>query len=263
VILTLISWNTNGLLARMEKGDLIPLLHHNPEIVCFQETRVAPPDVAEWLRTLYGYRSWFSPLWEDRYYGVGMIARISPKAVSFSAGDPRTDGQGRIMLADFQAFTLINVYVPAGDGGAGATGKKLAFLDGLLDTVARLQNRGSPVVVCGDFCIAHTDQDLSDPAIRMGYRNPGMTVEERARLDRLIGLGFIDPFRMIDRENVASAGWRTGHGLRQQDLCWRRDYFFISSELRDRLKSCSALKDVRGFDHNPVLIEFEIAEDTG
>lgn len=259
MILTLVSWNANGLAARMERGDLIPLLRHNPEIVCFQETKIAPSDIRERLRLLHGYQSWFSPLWRDRYCGVGMIARLTPRPVSFAAPAPLIDGKGRVMTADFLPFTLFNVYVPAGDGKQSGMEEKLAFLDSLLDAVGRLCEAGRPVVLCGDFAIAHTDRDLWNPEEGCPSRC-GTTREERGRLDRLVEMGFTDTLRLFNARPDAFTWWYTGHGLRQQGRGWRLDYFFVSGDLKDRVRGCSILKGIRGSDHCPVCLELEIAE---
>jgi len=262
MILTLISWNSTGLIARMEKGELSPLLRHNPEIVCLQDTRIAGTAVPDRLRSIHGYYSHFSELWRGMDNGVGMISRISPKAVTFGAGDPRTDGQGQVMTADFGIFSLVNAYVPVGDGKPFSMNDKLSFLDGLLDTIVRLQELNRPVIVCGDFNIAHTDQDLRNPD-ESGPGITGTTVEERSRLDRLIGLRFFDALRLFDQRADAFTCWNSSKNLRQQGTGWRGDYFFVSNDLRDNVRGCSVIEGIQGSNHCPISLELEVAEPAG
>jgi len=259
MILTLISWNGTGLIARMEKGDLAFLLRHNPEIVCLQDTRIPGTGVPDRLRSMYGYHSYFSELWRGMVNGVGMISRISPVSVTFGTGDPRTDGQGRVMTADFGTFTLVNAYVPLGDGKPFTMNEKLSFLDGILDTIVHLQKMGRPVIVSGDFNIAHTDQDLRNPD-EFGPGITGMTQEERSRLDRLIGLRFFDPLRLHNQPADAFTCWNSGKKLWQQGPDWRVDYFFVSNDLRDRVRGCSVVKESLGSDHCPLSLELEFSE---
>lgn len=259
MILTLISWNVSGLIQRMEKGELGPVLHHNPEIVCFQETRMNGSDISERLRPLYGYHSWFSELPQERYSNVGMISRLIPRQVSFGLGDPRTDGVGRAMMADLEFFTLINASVPSGDGESYPMKMKLAFLDGLLDAIARLREQGRPVVLCGDLNVAHTDRDLWD-AKTFDPEKPKVTEGERSRLDRLAGLGFVDPLRAHGDRPDAFTWWHTGHGIWQQKRGMRLDYFFVSPDLKCSIRNCAILSGIRGSDHFPILLELEIPE---
>lgn len=259
MILNLISWNVSGLVQRLEKGELGQVLRHNPEIICFQETQTTGSDIHERFRFLHGYYSSFSELSQDHLSNVGLLSRVIPRGVSFMLGDPRTDGLGRAMMADFEFFTLVNAYVPDGEGMTNQMEMKLAFLDGLIDNIARLREQGRPVVICGDFNVAHTDRDLSN-AKTFDPEKPKVTASERSRLDRLAGLGFIDPLRVqSDRPDVFT-WWQTDPGLWKRKRGMRLDYFFVSSDLEYSIRNSEILSGIRGSDHLPILLELEIME---
>jgi exodeoxyribonuclease-3 len=42
--------------------------------------------------------------------------------------------------------------------------------------------------------------------------------------------------------------------IRERNIGWRIDYFFISEELLPRVKSAEILADVKGSDHCPVSL---------
>jgi len=247
--LTLLSWKVNELIDRAGRDEITPLLRHNPEIVCFQETKTAPLDIKRKPDTRHGYRAWFSPYCREGYCGVGMLTRIDPDAVSFTPTDPHVSGEGLLMTAEFRDFTLINTYVPKGDGKPVPVQGKLAFLDTLLKILANLREQARPVILCGHLNVAHTDLDLWN----IGHGNPprcGTTGDERLRLDRLTGMGFIDAFRLFSSLPNAFTWERSGRGM-------RLDYFFVSQDLRDCILDSAILNRVEGSGHRPISLELE------
>jgi exodeoxyribonuclease-3 len=44
-------------------------------------------------------------------------------------------------------------------------------------------------------------------------------------------------------------------GARARNVGWRIDYFFVSDELRGRVKAAGILPHVQGSDHCPVTLE--------
>ena len=259
MVLTLISWNTKGLLERMKNGELTSLLRHNPEIVCFQETGFCLPDTVEKLNLPHGYSAWFSPKVSQGSCGVGMIARIHPASVSFASPEVGKEGEGRLMTAEFRDFSLINTYIPPGDEKHTAMQEKLSFLDHVLDTVGVLRNKGRPVIVGGDLSVAHTDLDLWN----FGNHYPlhcGTTPEERSRLDQLIRMGFSDTFRLFSSQPGAYTWRQKGNGLRHRERGLRLDYFFASADLKDRVLGSSILHGTHGSSHSPIILELEIPE---
>ena len=82
---------------------------------------------------------------------------------------------------------------------------------------------------------------------------------ERAWLDEVEAAGFVDTFRAVRGElRDAYSWWSYRFNARAKNVGWRIDYFFISANLRSRLKDAFILNDVMGSDHCPVGIEIEI-----
>ena len=52
-----------------------------------------------------------------------------------------------------------------------------------------------PVVVCGDFNVTHTDQDIYPSEARSSTVPPDMITEERKNFERLLEVGLKDVFR--------------------------------------------------------------------
>ena len=114
-----------------------------------------------------------------------------------------------------------------------------------------------PVVYCGDLNVAHREIDLKNP--KTNRQNPGFSDEEREKMTRLLGSGFVDTFRYIhgDVENRYS-WWSYRFHAREKNVGWRIDYFIVSERLKDRIKAADIRSEIYGSDHCPVVLELEV-----
>jgi exodeoxyribonuclease-3 len=253
--LCLLSWNVNGIRAAGRKGFLDWLADASPDILCLQETRALPEQLTAALRQPPGYHTIINPAERKGYSGTAIYARTEPEDVLTELGAPGYDDEGRVILAEYPFFWLINVYVPNGRSDLSRVPYKLAFSDHLLERARRLRKGGKPVVLCGDFNTAHREIDLARPRENAG--NTGFLPEERAWLDRFTGEGYVDTFRHFHPEETGRYTWwdqRTR--ARPRNIGWRLDYVFASEEFLPSLRSAVILADVMGSDHCPVGITF-------
>ncbi|MGQ9537177.1 MAG: exodeoxyribonuclease III [Actinomycetota bacterium] len=253
--LRLISWNVNGLRAIHARGFLDWFLDARPDILCLQETRAHEDQLPRELREVEGYRAWFSSPSRRGYSGVAVYSRPEPLAVRGGMGIPRFDEEGRLLAADFGGFLLFNVYFPNGKQSRERLAYKLDFYAAFLDHVEALRAKGRSIVICGDFNTAHREIDLARP--KENSRVSGFLPEERAWLDRLVEHGYLDTFRMFNREPGHYTWWDQKTGARERNVGWRIDYFFVSSDLEDKVKEAFILPEVGGSDHCPVGLVLE------
>lgn len=68
---------------------------------------------------------------------------------------------------EFDHFVLINTYVPNGGPQNVKVPLKLDYLEKLLETVKSLMKK-KEILLCGDFNIAHTENDLAQPKQNRG-----------------------------------------------------------------------------------------------
>jgi exodeoxyribonuclease-3 len=116
--------------------------------------------------------------------------------------------------------------------------------------------RKKPVVFCGDFNVAHTELDLTNP--KANIHNHGFTAEERAGFDKFIKAGFLDTFRELEPSGGHYTWWSPMGNARAKNVGWRLDYFLVSSALLPCLNKAFIRDKVLGADHCPVGIEIEI-----
>ena len=88
----------------------------------------------------------------------GSLPTVGADIAPFGIAD--LDSQGRCILTDHGAFTIINVYAPY-DGEKGIQlGLKVRFLEALHELVNKVQASGRSVICVGDFNVARQPRDV-------------------------------------------------------------------------------------------------------
>jgi exodeoxyribonuclease-3 len=249
----ILSWNVNGIRAVLRKNALGFLEHEKPEILCLQETKASPDDVAmDWAE---GYHATWNSAEKKGYAGTLILSRTEPGRVSLGMGMADHDREGRIVTAEFERFILVNVYVPNSKRELTRLDYRQEWDRDFLAYLKKLERR-KPVVVCGDFNVAHTEIDLARP--KQNIRTHGFTIEERTGFSAFVEAGFVDTFREFEPGGGHYTWWSLMAGARARNVGWRIDYFLISKKLRPHLKSAFILPEVMGSDHCPTGIELDL-----
>ena len=248
----LISWNINGLRSA-EPYFLEFLGSENPDIVLLQEIKADPEQLSYELLNPDGYYVFFNPAQKKGYAGVAAYSRLKPLKIENKIGMDRFDNEGRFLKLIFPNFTLINIYMPHGGRRKENMDYKLAVYSHLAKFLGSGNNED--MILVGDFNVAHKEIDLARP--KENSKNTMFTPEERVKIDELINIGFIDSFRLFNRENGHYSWFPYSYDARERNLGWRIDYTFVSKSLKSRIKSSSILRGFAGSDHCPILLEIE------
>ena len=176
-----------------------------------------------------------------------------PERITYGIGVEEYDAEGRVIESDHGEFVLINMYVPNGQHDLGRVPFKLAFSDRVLERCETLKKEGRKIIICGDYNTAHTEIDLKNP--KTNTKNTGFLPEERAWIDKFINHGYIDTFRVFNKEPDNYTWWSYRMDARKRNIGWRIDYFFISNNMADNLKDAFILPEIHGSDHCPLGIE--------
>jgi exodeoxyribonuclease-3 len=256
----LLSWNINGARAIHKVGFLDWLNQTAPDILCLQETRAEPEQLPPDLREPAGYHAyWHACQRKKGYSGTALLTRRRPLSVHFGLGRPEFDDEGRTIVADYGSFVLLNCYFPNGSRDLSRVPYKLAFYDAFLETCECLRRAGRGVVFCGDVNTAHMDIDLAHP--RENREHTGFLPEERAWLDRVVSMGYVDTFRHFYPDLAGQyTWWAVPMRARDRNVGWRIDYFFVSPDLVPHMTGAFIWPDVTGSDHCPVGIEVQVPE---
>ena len=251
----LVSWNVNGLRAAWKKGLAEFAAAARPDVLCLQETKIQPDQLTDEMRALLGYASHWSFAEKKGYSGVVTYTRPAPLAVATTGGTPALDAEGRIVHTEFPDFHLFNVYFPNGGMGPERLAHKLTFYDEFLALTERLRRAGKGIIVCGDVNTAHTEIDLARP--KENEKTSGFMPVERQWVSTFIAHGYHDTFRLFNTEPGSYTWWDLKSGARARNVGWRIDYFFVSDELRRRVRSAAILPHVQGSDHCPITLTLD------
>ena len=257
------SWNVNGFRAVSRKGDWKWFSGTDADVVGIQETKASPEQIPDEDRSPEGWHSWWAPSTVRKgYSGVAAFSRQMPLHAEMELPDPDYQGEGRLIHLEFPQLHFFTVYFPNG-GEEIAKGVfkrvpyKMGFFDAFFEYAEELR-RDKPIVVCGDFNIAHREVDLARPADNIW--NTGFLPLERDWMDRFIEAGYTDTFRHVHGDEPgAYSWWSYKTKARERNVGWRLDYFFVSDELRPCIRDAWIEDDVYGSDHCPVGLALELA----
>ncbi len=223
----------------------------SPDILCLQETKAHPEDLAPRLFLPEGYHTFWNNPEKKGYAGVSVFSKLKPLSVAKSFVKKDFNDEGRVIILEYNDFVLINVYFPNGRMSPDRLRYKLEFCERLLRFLKGMK-KGN-IIVCGDFNTAHKEIDLARP--KQNEMFSGFLREEREWVDRFIACGFTDTFRHFTALGGNYTWWDYKSGARDRNVGWRIDYIFVSKGLIPRLRKAVISSDVYGSDHCPVWIE--------
>ncbi|MFV0269532.1 MAG: exodeoxyribonuclease III [Draconibacterium sp.] len=250
----IISWNVNGIRAVAQKNFFNDLQLMNPDILCLQETKAQDDQVAETLASINDYHIYSNSAEKKGYSGTAILSKTEPLAVTRDMGIEDHDQEGRILCLEYEKFYLVTVYVP----NSGSELKRLDYRQdwdkAFFDYLKNLE-KTKPVVVCGDFNVAHKAVDLARP--KQNYnKSAGYMQEEIDGMDRFAQGGLTDTFRHFYPDvSDKYSWWSYRAGARGKNIGWRIDYFLVSESFLPEVKNAFILDQIMGSDHCPVGIE--------
>ena len=253
----LICWNVNGIRAIMKKDFLASVEAMKPDVLCLQETKAQVEDARTALELLPGYKTYVnSSKGRKGYSGTAILAKQEPLDITEDIGIEEHDQEGRVITAEFDKYYLVTVYVPN-------SGQKLVRLDyrktwdeAFLKYLKALEEK-KPVVVCGDFNVAHQEIDIARP--KQNYnKSAGYTQDEIDGFGKFLSAGFVDTFRHFYPEEVKYSYWNYMFNSRDRNVGWRIDYFLVSESAMGNVKSASIYNEYYGSDHCPIGLEINL-----
>jgi len=251
----IISWNVNGIRAAVKKGFTESLEAMQPDMLCLQETKAQDDQVAEALAGIQGYRLYANSAVKKGYAGTAVLSKKEPLSVRMDMGIEEHDQEGRIIALEFDQYFLVTVYTP----NSGSELKRLeyrrhwdaAFLDYLEDL-----QKAKPVVVCGDFNVAHKPIDLARPKPNYN-KSAGYMQAEIDGMDNIVAANFVDTYRFKNPDKIKYSWWSYRAAARKRNIGWRIDYLLVSPGLAGFIRNSDILNDIMGSDHCPILLDME------
>jgi exodeoxyribonuclease III len=258
-ILTLISWNVNGIRAAMRKDFLGFLKKHKPDILALQEVKIAEKNRGDARLDFPGYTEFWNSADRPGYSGTAILIKENLakniKDKFNDIGKKEYDTEGRAQTIEFDNFYLMNIYFPNTREDLSRLDFKIDFNNQISKFVKKLE-KNKPVILTGDFNVAHEEIDLARPKPNEG--NAGFHPRERDWMTKFLESGMIDTFRYLNSKKIQYSWWTYRFGARSRNVGWRIDYFITSKKLARNIKQAKILDQVLGSDHCPVLLKIEI-----
>lgn len=248
----IVSFNVNGIRAIMKKEFTSSVDALNPDILCLQETKAQDLQVEEALASINGFHLSANSATKKGYSGTAILSKVKPLSIQNDMGIAKHDEEGRVICAEFEDFYLVNVYVP----NSGSDLKRLSYRqewDKDFNAYLKELEKTKPVVVCGDFNVAHQDIDLANPKPNYN-KSAGYMQEEIDGMNAYLGNGFVDTFRHFHPEQVKYSWWSYRAGARERNVGWRIDYFLVSEAFLPHVSNAEIHNEIMGSDHCPVSI---------
>lgn len=251
------TWNVNSLRVRLDH--VVEWLQvQTPDILALQETKVVDEGFPEEMFRNIGYRAVFSG--QKTYNGVALISKL-PAADVLTDFPSSADPQRRILFANYNKLSVLNLYVPNGSEiGSEKYNYKLEWLTRMLAFVKPILQQGENLVILGDFNIAPADEDVHDPEEWQG--KVLVSAPERAHFFQLLEMGMVDCYRSLNRDGREFSWWDYRAASFRRNRGLRIDHILASTGLSRNCRACVIDKAPRTLekpsDHTPVMAEFDI-----
>jgi exodeoxyribonuclease-3 len=258
----IVSWNINSL--RIRIGLIKKLIkEQNPDIICFQETKVQDEHFPLLEIKSLGY-DFIEFIGEKSYNGVAIISKIPISNIKkydiINFGHKRHIG---VTLEN--GIILHNFYVPAGGDIPDITLNdkfdfKLKFIDWMSNYFAKNYSEKDKIIIVGDMNIAPLEHDVwSHKQLLKVVSHTPIEVEKMNNLKA--SRNWLDTHRLFNNESEKLYSWWSYRGKKpfKSNRGRRLDHIWITPNLKSNLKKAEIFKDFRiaekPSDHAPISID--------
>jgi len=255
--LKIATWNVNSIRKRL------PILldwleHHQPDVLCLQETKVQDKDFPELAIHTAGYKATYRGI--SGFNGVATLTRDTPQRIVHGLhGGPDVEDD-RILLTVVSGVTIINTYVPQ---GYKINSEKYTFKLEWFRRVReyfdiQIKDPAQPAIWLGDTNVAPEPIDVYHPDRRVN--DVDFHIDARNAFKEALSWGFVDVFRKLDPDRLQYTYWDYFRNALENNWGWRIDHILATEPLAARCTQCEVDMEPRkapaASDHTIVWAEF-------
>ncbi len=251
------TFNCNGIRAAARKGFFDWLPGVGADVVCLQETKAQLDQLSDPVFHPEQYHCHYFDAVKKGYAGTAIYTRKQPDRVTKGLGFELADTEGRYVQADFGGLSIASLYLPSGSSNEERLARKLSFMDDFMEHMKKLRRKRREFIICADWNICHKEIDLKN--WRANQKHSGFLPEERRWLDSLYDeVGFVDAFRLVNREADQYSWWSNRGQARANNVGWRLDYHVITPGIADTVTAATIVSDQNFSDHAPVILDYNL-----
>ena len=252
------TYNVNGINGRLPV--LLRWLEEaRPDVACLQELKA--PDENFPLQAIN--EAGYTAIWHGQksWNGVAILSQSGEirELRKGLPGDP-DDIHSRYIEAMVDGVVIGCLYLPNGNPAPGPKlDYKLQWFDRLTAHAEGLLKHNPPVVLCGDYNVMPTEQDVYKP--ERWLDDALFRPEVREAFFKLLAQGWTDAIRKLYPTETIYTFFDYFRNAYERNAGLRIDHFLLNAPTNDRLKAAGVDRHVRGWekssDHCPVWIELE------
>jgi exodeoxyribonuclease III len=261
----LVTWNINSVRARLHHVDHF-VETHNPDVICFQETKVTDNDFPFKPFQKLGFEH-YAIAGQKSYNGVAIFSRFPIEQIESPLWCGKDDK--RHLAVRFENGTeLHNFYIPAGGDIPDPEqndkfAHKLSFMKEVRDWFAEKKADDNKFILVGDLNVAPLENDVWNhkQLLKVVSHTP---IEVDLMNEMMVAGDWFDAMRHFvpDTERLyswwsyRSRDWKTSNKGRRLDHVW------VTPALKDSLKAMHIDLDGRDrekpSDHAAVIMDFDL-----
>ena len=244
----ILSWNVNGIRARITQGFGKAIEEMNPDIICIQEVRANEKQLPKDFLSEYNH---YHSIHQKAGYAGSSIFVKKDLAQPISFKNDYDDGieTGRVCILEFKHFILIGSYSPNSGQNLEKLSRRVEWENGL---IRFMKFQTKPIILCGDLNVAPEKKDAGIWCLA------GCSPEEREAFKKKLNLGMIDVFRYFYPTKIDYTWFSNRSKVKVKGL--RLDEFVVSKELCSMIQSIEHLHNdnlVCGSDHIPIILNIK------
>jgi exodeoxyribonuclease-3 len=258
----LCSFNVNSIKAR--KDLVLQWLDHrggDVDVLCLQEIKTEDRGFPAADFEARGYSC--QVFGQKGYNGVAILSKTGPESTVKGFGQAAWDAEKRFLRSRILGLEVINVYAPHGDvRGTDKFDLKLRWYANLVRYLGENFSPAAPLLVVGDFNVAHRDIDVYSAAELEDMI--GTTREEREAFDRLLAWGLVDAFRELYPDKKQFTWWDYIGSAFWKDKGQRLDYALCTKPVLKTIQGVEVdlwprkRREPTPSDHAPLVIDIKM-----
>lgn len=261
----IVTWNINSIRIRF---DLLQRLvdQHNPDVICFQETKVKNENFPREFPEKLGYPH-YTINGIPSYNGTAIFSKLPFQNHGYDQWVGKDDGRHLYVHFD-SGLEIHNYYIPAGGDIPDPNENpkfdhKLKFLQETTSYWQEQSSKSRKAIILGDFNIAPLENDVwSHKQLLDVVSHTPIEVEHLSALQN--SFEWHDAIRHFVPDNEKLYSWWSyrARDWEKSNRGRRLDHIWVSQELKDKLIKGFVVSEARGWekpsDHVPVILDVDV-----